>query len=138
MIYTGLLISGCKPDKDTFQNYPRPDWSVQSSQLYPYSFTAIVCLPPDINTHSQDSDIIAAFINDECRGVGNLVKSDDGTKRVYFITVRGAATENRDIIFKYYNARLSLLYQAKTMVPFAIDGTYGSYDFPIELDLELL
>lgn len=138
VIYIGLSLGGCKTDKDMIPTYPKPEWAVQSSESFPYSFTAIVCLPENINNHSQDSDMVAAFINDECRGIGNLVKSDDGTKRVYFITVRAQATEEGPILFRYYNTRLSLLYQSKNSVAFEIDGTYGNYDNPIELDLELI
>lgn len=133
-----LFIGGCIPDKDIYQVYQMPNWTMQSPEIFPYSFTAVVCLPDNINLHSQDSDLIAAFINDECRGIGNLVKSEDGTKRVYFITVRASATEDGNIFFRYYNTRLSLLYQSKTSVAFEIDGTYGNYDNPIELDLELI
>lgn len=137
-IYMVLLIGGCQPDKDTFEISSKPNWTVLSPESYPYSFTAIVCLPIDINTHSQDDDLVAAFINDECRGIGNLVKSEDGSKRVYFVTVRGSSSENGEIFFRYYNTRLNQLYQTVTSVAFEIDGTYGNYDNPIVLDLELI
>jgi hypothetical protein len=137
-IYFSFLILGCNPDKDVFQISQKPDWTVQTPETYPYSLTAVVCLPEVFNTHAQDNDLLSAFIGDDCRGIGNLVKSEDGSKRVYFITVRASATENGNITFRYYNDRLSLLYQAKTTVAFQIDGIYGNYDNPIELDLELL
>ena len=137
-IYLSFLICGCEPDKDVFQIYQKPEWTVQAPETYPYSLTAVVCLPEVFNTHAQDNDFVAAFIGDECRGIGNLVKSEDGAKRVYFITVRASATEDGSITFRYYNTRLSLLYQSKTTVAFQIDGIYGNYDNPVELDLELL
>jgi hypothetical protein len=136
-IYISLLFTGCSKEKITYTTYPIPmDWVVQGLDTYPNSFTAIVDLPDNLAVYAQDEDLVAAFIDDECRGVGNLVKSDDGTKRVYIVTVRGTATENRDIVFRYYSTLNAYLYQAKTPIPFVIDGTYGTYDEPITLDLE--
>lgn len=130
-----LLVFSCSKDKNTFTVYPLPEWSVLEVDTYPNSFTAIVNLPDNLTIYAEDSDLVAAFIDDECRGIGNLVKSDDGTWRVYIITVRGSTTENRDIVFKYYSTRTSYLYQAKTSVAFEIDGTYGTFDEPVTLDL---
>ncbi len=132
-----LLMNGCV-DKDTYEMFAKPDWIVQHPEIYPNSFTAILCLPEVMNAHSNDDDLMSAFMNDECRGVGTLVKSSDGLKRCYFVTVRSSGSENGDIFFKYYNTRLSLLYQSKKAVAFETDGTYGNYDNPIELDLELV
>ncbi|HUX97899.1 MAG TPA: hypothetical protein VMV47_19360 [Bacteroidales bacterium] len=131
-----IFLAGCSKDKDSYKNYPRPEWVVATPEAYPNSFSAIVSIPGNINTYSEDTDIVAAFIGDECRGVGNLVKSEDGTKRVYYITIRASDTENRNIVFRYYSSRLTYLYQAKTQVAFEIDGTYGTYDSPVILDLE--
>jgi len=133
-----LFSAGCNKDDDSFKTYSRPDWSLASPELLPYSFVAIISIPDNINTYAQDEDMVAAFIGNECHGVGNLVKSEEGTKRVYYIMVRGADTENRNIVFRYYSSKLSYLYQAKTTVQFEIDGTYGSYDSPVVLDLENL
>ncbi len=136
-IYFSLIVFGCSKEKDSFTTYPVPDgWTVQALETYPNSFTAIVNLPDNLNVYAQDEDLVAAFIDDECRGVGNLVKSDDGIWRVYIITVRGSATENRDIVFRYYSTLNSYLYQALTPISFEIDGTYGTFDAPITLDLE--
>jgi len=131
-----LIFDGCNKDHDSFKTYSRPDWSLESPELLPYSFVAVIAIPDNINTYAGDDDMVAAFIDDECHGVGNLVKSDDNSKKVYYVTVRGSDTEDRNITFRYYNSRLSYLYQAKTTARFEIDGTYGSYDSPIILDLE--
>jgi hypothetical protein len=135
-ISLGVLISGCSKDKSSYNEYPRPVWTAATPDVFPNSFSAVVSVPDNINTYSEDTDMIAAFIGDECRGIGNLIKSADGSKRVYYITVRASDTENRPIVFKYYSSKLSYMYQAKTQVQFEIDGTYGTYDSPVTLDLE--
>lgn len=137
IIFLALLGSGCDKDNGPkFNVYPLPVWTVQSPEIFPNSFTAIVNLPKNMNLLAQDTDLVAAFIDDECRGIGNLVQSEDKKRRAYIITVRGSSTENRNIVFKYYSTRTSYLYQAATTIAFEIDGTYGTYDTPITLDLK--
>lgn len=133
-----ILIDGCRHDEEFFQTYPRPAWGIASPESLPYSFTAIVAIPENINTYASDDDLVAAFIGDECHGLGSLVESENGDKKVYYITVRGSDTENRQIVFRYYNSKLSYLYEAKTTVPFEIEGVCGSYDTPLMLDLQIM
>ena len=132
-----LIVGGCSKDEETFTTYPAPDWSILAPEQLPHSFTAIVAVPENINIYATDGDKVAAFINDECRGVGTLVKSEN-SGNVYYVTVRASDTENGLIVFRYYNARLSYLYQATQRIPFEIDGTYGTYDSPVIMELENL
>jgi hypothetical protein len=133
-----IIMGGCKKHDEYFKTYSRPAWGVASPETLPYSFTAIVSIPENIDTYSSDEDIVAAFIGDECHGIGNLVTSENGTKKVYYITVRGSDTESRQIVFRYYNSKLSYMYEAKTTVPFEIEGVWGSYDTPFMLDLQIM
>lgn len=132
-----VLAVGCNDDTEPYSTHPVPsDWFIENAAALPSSFTAIVALPDNLEQYSGDSDMLAAFINGKCRGVGNLVTSDDNSKRVYYLTVRASDTEDGEIGFKYYNAKLSYLYRATQTIKFEIDGTYGTYDSPIVLDLE--
>lgn len=131
-----LALAGCSKDNLSYEKYSKPEWIVLTPELFPNSFTAIVALPDNLEIYSTDNDIVAAFIGKECRGIGNLVKSEEGEKRIYCLTIRASDTEDREIVFKYYNSRLSYLYQAQTNVEFIIDGTFGTFDAPAILDLE--
>lgn len=133
-----LLFTACSEDTDPYTEYPVPsDWSIASSvKALPNSCTAIVALPDNIDQYSDDSDMVAAFMNNECRGLGNLVTSAENGKRVYYITIRASDTEDAAIEFRYYNSTLSYLYKATQTVDFEIDGTYGTYDSPMILELE--
>lgn len=132
------LLVGCSKDSDSYTQYPIPNWFIQSPELLPNSFTAVMALPQNINEYSTDDDVVGAFIGEECRGVGTLVKANDNKNRVWYLTIRASDTENGEIVFRYYNSRLSYLYEATQRVAFEIDGTYGTYDSPIILDLEYL
>ncbi len=133
-----LVLGSCSKDDEQFTTSPEPAWSVQSPELLPSSFTAIVAIPDNLNVYADDNDKVAAFINGECRGVGTLIKEEDSGKRVYFLTIRASDTESGEITFRYFNTRLSYLYQAEETVDFESDGTYGSYDTPIILDLQIV
>jgi len=126
-------IFSCSKEKLTYSTYPSPTWVITSIEDLPHSFTAILSLPKDIANYASEEDKIAAFIGDECRGVGNLVVSSDGESWVYYVTVRGADDENKEILFRYYNSKLSYLYESHNEVVFQIDGYYGTYDSPQEL-----
>jgi hypothetical protein len=134
IVITVFIINSCSEDTEPYPKYPVPDWCIESPELLPNSFTAIIAIPDNINIYATDNDKVAAFIDDRCRGVGTLV--DDENKRVYYITIRANDDEDGNIIFRYYNSRLSYLYQAKQSVQFETDGTYGTYDSPVILELE--
>ena len=135
---TTVIFTYCSEDTETYPKHPVPEWNIASPELLPNSFTAIIAVPGNINLYATDNDKVAAFLNDQCRGVGTLVRTDSNDKRVYYLTIRANDDENGNIIFRYYNSRLSYLYQAKQMVPFETDGTFGTYDSPEILELELV
>jgi hypothetical protein len=134
VVITAFIFNNCSKDTDPYPKYPVPDWGIESPELLPNSFTAIIAIPDNINIYATDNDKVAAFIDDRCRGIGTLV--DEANKRVYYITIRANDEEDGNIIFKYYNSRLSYLYQAKQTIQFETDGTYGTYDSPVILELE--
>lgn len=133
-----VALGSCSEDEETFTTWPEPAWTVSSPEMLPNSFTAVVAIPQNLNIYASDNDKLAAFINDECRGVGNLIKDEITGKRVYFLTIRANDTESGAVTFRYYNAQLAYLYQAESSISFEADGTYGSYDAPIVLDLQNL
>jgi len=138
LVIAAFILSCCSKDIESYPKQPVPDWFIESPELLPNSFTAIISIPDNLNVYASENDKVAAFINDRCRGIGNLVTSDENDKRVYYLTIRSEDNESGIIRFKYYNSRLSYLYQAKQTIPFETDGTYGTYDTPVILEMEHL
>ncbi len=135
-----LLIgtSGCKKDpgattEEVFTKFPPPTWRADETGKYPASMTAVVAIPATLQRNVNESDQLAAFINNECRGDGVRVKVD--TTYVYFILIRGLADEQSKIVFKYYSAKSSYLYQTQPVVSFLVDDVYGTAQNPKELAL---
>lgn len=129
-------ISSCSKDRDSgYAKVPAPDWKEDMTGKYPASMTAVVQLPENLLPASQVEDKLAAFIKDECRGTGVMVKVNDTTS-VFYVMIHGTAAEQTKISFKYYSKKDSYLYTTNDFLDFSIDGNYGTVDEPAILDLQ--
>lgn len=113
--------------------FPPPAWKEDETGRYPATMTAVVTLPDALQSHTSDRDQLAAFISDECRGVG--LKDTIAGKLVYFIMIRGLADEQNKIVFKYYHGKTGYLYQTAPDLSFLIDAVYGTAQQPKQLQL---
>ena len=132
-----ITLSSCgkDKDKDSYMKVPAPGWKEDITGKYPASMTAVVQLPPNLLSSLQPEDKMAAFIKDECRGVGVLVKVNDAIS-VFYVMIHGAAAEQGKINFKYYSKEDSYLYTTIDFLDFSVDSNYGTVDKPAILDLE--
>jgi hypothetical protein len=128
-----VAISSCRKDKGATAP---PDWKEDATGKYPVSMTAVVQLPQKLVSNIHPADKIAAFINDECRGVGVQVNIRDSVP-VFYIMIHGTSSEQQKIGFKYYSARNSYLYTTNYFLDFAPDDNYGTIDKPAMLDLKI-
>ena len=113
---------------DWYNNEPAPNWEEPNQNLFEHSMYLILTLPQNLVPFSTDDDLMAVFINNECRSVAKASPLEDGSK-VYFVnTVRGNDTD-KEVYFtlKYYSGGLRHT--------FVIDGT-DQYvpDFILGLD----
>lgn len=136
---TVLAVAGCqketeeKSPQETLTKFPPPNWKVEAPGRFPASMVAVVALPASLQPNAGDADQLAAFINNECRGVGAFEKVD--TNNVYFFLIRGMDSEQNKIVFKYYNAKTAYLYQSEPVISFLIDDVYGNAQTPKVLAL---
>jgi hypothetical protein len=130
--------SSCKKQEGMEEKPPLPAliWTVDSTGKYPLSMTAVVKLPPDIINMVSETDKIGAFIGDECRGLGTLVRT--GTTSVFFIMIHGDAAEQSKISFKYNSSKNPSYYTTYPFLNFTVDGNYGTVDDPKVLEMELV
>jgi hypothetical protein len=127
-----LSMAACKKHH-TLPKIPAPVWTVDDSGKYPATMTAVVQIPENLQTYMQPADKIGAFVGDECRGTGTLVKAGDVS--VFFILIHGTASEQSKISFRYYRSSKSYLYATTPFLDFTQDGNYGTADGPKILDL---
>lgn len=82
----------------------------------------------------RDKDILAAFVGDECRGVGEQV--DATGKIVYQFEIRGKKDETASVYFMYYSMQSSGVYKAAESFPFVDEGVQGTLDAPFPVTLQ--
>lgn len=120
---------------DWYNNEPAPNWEEPDQNLYEHSMYFIIALSDNLAPYSTEDDLMAVFINDECRSVAKaspLVFDD--WKKIYFIhKVRGNDTD-KEVYFtlKYYSGGLKHT--------FVLDGTnqyVPDVIFGLEEDFEL-
>jgi hypothetical protein len=92
--------------------------------------TAVVTIPDNLNRYMQSDDQLAAFVGDECRGVGILL---DGA---FFVTIKGSSSEQSMVTFRYYSSRNKYMYTTDAFLTFDIDAVLGSIDKPEVLSLQ--
>jgi hypothetical protein len=127
-----VSISSCRKDKGATMP---PDWKEDATGKYPVSMTAVVQLPQKLVNNVHLEDKMAAFINDECRGIGVQVNIPDSVP-VFYIMIHGTSSEQQKVAFKYYSARNSYLFTTSYFLDFAPDDNYGTIDEPAMLDLK--
>lgn len=129
-----ISLSNCKKDSVT-TNIPPPSWVISDINKYPATMTAVVQLPDHLKKDLQSNDEMGVFINEECRGKGELIKLDSTS--AFFIMIHGTNSENGKILFKYYSFKHSNLYSSKDTLNFVVDDNYGTADNPKSLQLEV-
>ena len=103
---------------DWYNNEPAPNWKEPDQNLFEHSMYFIIALPDNLVPYSNEDDVMAVFIDGECRSVAKAspLMLDDWNK-VYFIhKVRGNDTD-KEVYFslKYYSGGLKHT--------FILDGT---------------
>lgn len=125
--------AGCKKHHN-LPKVSQPAWQVDNTGKYPVSMTAVVQVPEKLLPYIQDDDRMGAFVGEECRGVGQLVRT--GTVSGFFVLIHGTPSEESKISFRYWNAWRSNMYTTTAFLDFTVDGIYGSADNPAVLALD--
>ena len=135
-LFSIIAFSACGDEETTITTHPEPVWSVDLSNQYPLSMSAIVTIPANLEAYHSDDDQLAPFIGDECRGVGQLQKYDN--TKAYFILIKGTGSEQQKVSFKYYNKKNAYMYTTDAFLSFETDTRYGDVDQPKELLLQIV
>ena len=136
-----LLAAGCKPkeepvdpQKALYGNVPRPEWVAPEDYDYTSSMTAVIRVEKlnDQIVNDQmvnDSDVLAAFIGDECRGIATY---DSG---LFYLYIAGPG---ETVTLRYWSAQYTNLFEAKDAFPYSNDSQQGSYTAPFVPNLTVV
>ena len=123
-----LLAAGCKPkeepvdpQKALYGNVPRPEWVAPEDYDYTSSMTAVIRVEKlnDQIVNDQmvnESDVLAAFIGDECRGIATY---DSG---LFYLYIAGPG---ETVTLRYWSAHFTNLF-ATEPISFVNDVQLGS------------
>ncbi len=122
-----ISFASCSDDDGVKPVEQAPDWAYVANDMHTASMTIVATVSMEEGLYTSASDKIAAFIGDECRGVGTLIGED------FYIMVKGEADESRMVTFKYYSSSRKYVYEAENWCEFEPDATYGTADSPVVL-----
>ena len=104
-----------------------PLWNVD-----PYQYSSSMNITGQLKTFDQlsinENDIVGAFLNGECRGVGYQQYIEQLDEFVVFLTVYGNEEEAGDIDFRVYAADTDEILYVPATAPFVVNDIIGNFD----------
>jgi len=116
--------------------FPVPNWKADDTGKYPATMTAVFALPQTLASGFTKNDKLAAFVNDECRGVGVIVEVN--SLSLFFVMIQGLPEETNKITIRYYSNKTSYMYESRSALTFWADDIYGTAETPKILELTQL
>ncbi len=103
-----------------------PDWRAPDAANFEFRMYAVLQLDYNYQTYSSDDDLMAFFINEECRGVSMRNVTSDGS--IFFpIIVLGNNEEiNANMTISYYCAGMKQIFTISAPWFFTPDLTIGN------------
>lgn len=117
--------------KDEYPTFPYPDWKVNPANDYSVSMTAVVKLPKTFRPNFNPKDQLAAFVGEECRGVGTFMRDS-----LFFVSIQGTPNEQSSIHFALYSTFNGYIYKTDDFLIFEPNITYDTIDDPKEIILK--
>ena len=100
-----------------------PDWTVEENN-YEYSMSLVAFVNIDGTNLNSTNDLVGAFVNNELRGVTNLVYVPSNGRYYAYLTV--FANSNSEMInFKIYNSNTDQIVDMPQEFEFVINSHYG-------------
>lgn len=135
---------------DWSSNVTKPDWQEPDATRFECSMTMLIRLGQELTPYSTDNDVMAVFIDGECRGVSYRNQLQNG-RVAFLLHVKGTGDEaNRRMELRYYCDRLHHLNVTSAISPFVpnnvMDKTYqidfnidkGSTKYPLATNLTVM
>ena len=93
---------------DMMHNQQKPQWTAPDQSKYENKMYVMIRLQDELTPFSTDDDLMAVFINDECRA---LSVRDGNDQKVYFVlNIHGNANEEENFTLSYYSGGLKQLF----------------------------
>lgn len=100
---------------------------------HPLKMNLVLTLPEEQAQHASTTDLMAAFVGNECRAVATGKLKDETV--IFELTVNGSISNNEKIQIKYYAANTSYLYASTKTIDFEHGSSYGTETSPMTCPL---
>lgn len=100
-----------------------PDWKAVDNASHQYSMTAIIRLSDFLIQFAHPDDRLAAFIDNECRGVATGESVNGVT--LYFLYIKGNSADH-PVSLKYYSAANKRIYELDKVYKFVQNAIHGT------------
>ncbi|AZQ63761.1 T9SS type A sorting domain-containing protein [Flammeovirga pectinis] len=100
-----------------------PTWTVNPNN-YQYTMNVTAFVNVNGTDFTSTNDVVGAFVNDECRGVAQLVYVSAVNRHLAYITLY-SNTITEDITFKVYHESSDTETTIQETLPFTINGNVG-------------
>lgn len=126
------------PNEPSYPVYDAPTWSVVNQSSYECTMTAIVALPDSLRGNEQNSDKLAVFAGDVCRGTAERVDIGDG-KYIWIAMIYGSTSESStlQLHFRYWSAADKHMYRSESTFNFFNDQKTGNIDNPLVIGMKV-
>ena len=103
---------------------------------HPLKMTAVVEIDGDQVKDISQNDKLAAFVDDECRGIGTFVENNG--RKMFEVEINGSLGSHEKLNFKYYNASLKYLYTSVNSFDFIPESSLGNTNTPELIELKVV
>lgn len=102
---------------------------------HPLKMNAVLEMQHELIRNVSQNDLLAAFVNDECRGVGRFVEKNG--KRMFEVAINGSLGLNEKVIIRYYNSSLKFKFESEKTIYFITDNSFGDIDNPAVIEMKV-
>lgn len=107
-----------------------------TDECHPLRMTAVFEISDDLVKDISQNDKLAAFVNDECRGIGKFIESNG--KKIFKVEINGSIGLKEKVSIKYYNASVKYQYESAKSFDFVHESSFGSIAAPESIELKVI
>ncbi|MBF0452902.1 MAG: DUF1566 domain-containing protein, partial [Candidatus Magnetomorum sp.] len=117
--------------QDTQKGYYPPDWTLNPKSFQFQCMVIAMVYNNDSQPMIQENDILAAFVNDECRGMASPQDSPFGKK--YFLQI-WSNTQNDAVSFKFFDSDTGTVFnRINEKIVFQANSSIGTLGTPFKV-----
>jgi hypothetical protein len=119
--------------QDALEGYLPTDWEYNPKNFQYQCMLVAAVYNNKKQPMVHDNDILAAFINGECRGIANPQDSPFG--KLYFLQI-WSNTQNDAVSFQFFDADTGTIFsQINEKIVFGVNASFGSMYAPFEINI---